>query len=164
MGATAEDYDPMTNIIAQGDRFKLNLWLWTNATIPAKAWFEIACAKHEYGDFHMPTVTGEHFQTRHVGVDEHGRARVRIVCAEEWANDATVGLGAATCRCNAMAEPFAFPAPVFQYRTNEKGFTELFISTLMPMMQMRVIPSGEPIARSGKYPALAVIYSVAAIA
>lgn len=150
----------MTNIIAHGDRFKLNLWLWANTTIPAKAWFEIACAKHEYGDFHMPTVTGEHFQTRHVGADEHGRARVRITFIREWAGQHAIPLNAATCRCNAVVEPWAFPAPVFQYRTNEKGSTEPFISTLMPMMQMRIITLGEPIARSDKYPALAVIYQV----
>lgn len=146
----------MTNIIAHGDRFKLNLWLWTNAAIPAKAWFEIACAKHEYGDFHMPTVTNEHFQTRHVGVDEHGRARVRVACTTDWTNDFAIPITTATCRCNAVVEPFGFPRPVFRY----KDEPVIFASSNFPTVGFRIIPLGEPIARSDKYPVLAVIYQV----
>lgn len=149
----------MTNIIAHNDRFKLNLWLWTNAAIPAKAWFEIACAKHEYGDFHMPTSSANSVtETRHVGADEHGRARVRITFIREWAGQHAIPLNEATCRCNAVVEPFGFPRPVFRYKDgpNVTGY----LMSGMPMAEMRIIPLGEPIARSDKCPALAVIYQV----
>lgn len=159
----------MTNIIAPGDKFRLNLWLWTNAAIPAKAWFEIACAKHEYGDFHMPTSSANSVtETRHVGADEHGRARVRITFIREWAGQHPIPLNAATCRCNAVVEPFGFPVPVFRYRASQNivqstlaGEPEIFASALPgPPIRYRIIPLGEPIARSDKYPALAVIYQV----
>jgi hypothetical protein len=151
----------MTNLIAHGDRFKLNLWLWTNTPIPARAWFEIACAKHEYGDFHMPTsYANSVMETRHAGADEHGRARVRITFIREWAGQHAIPLNEATCRCNAVVEPWAFPAPVYVMRANGR----IFASTNFPLAlteQARIIPSGQPVARSSKYPALAVIYQVA---
>lgn len=155
----------MTNLIAQGDRIEINFALWTNTPIPAKAWFELLLWPGGYDEFRMSTQTNAPFEIRHVGKDEMRRERIRVTCLTETTEPfvelySTLGHGVATCA--AEIEPFAYTAPVFRMQSEGR----IFASLNFPLQtdSARIIPSGQPIARSSKYPALAVIYSVGVVA
>lgn len=146
----------MTNLISQGDRIEINFELWTNTPIPAKAWFELLLWPGGYDDFRMLTMRRDWFEIRYIGVDEMKRHRIRVTCLAEWNNDEPIHLGVGRATCAADIEPWAYTDPVFRMRADGGKFT----SSNLPVLDSRIIPSGQPIARSSKYPALAVIYSV----
>lgn len=151
----------MTNLISQNDRIEINFELWTNTPIPAKAWFELLLWPGGYDDFKMSTQTTEHFEFRHVGKDEMNRERLRLTCVKAWASDEPIWLGHGVAECAAEIEPWAYTAPVFHMRSDGTIFSSS--NFRFAPDQARIIPSGQPIARSSKYPALAVIYSVGVV-